>query len=43
MIQPEYVQRFATKEAIDAAMADDDDEADEVMSEVGSISDGGDD
>jgi len=43
MILPEYVQRFATKEAIDAAMADDADDEDEVMSEVGSLSDVGDD
>jgi ubiquitin-conjugating enzyme E2 H len=34
----EYVQRFATKEAADAAN-DDDDDADEEMSDVGSISD----
>lgn len=37
----EYVQRFATKEAADAAagkMGDDDDDQDEEMSDVGSIS-----
>lgn len=37
---PEYVQRFATKEAADAATEgdEDNDEADEEMSEMGSIS-----
>lgn len=36
----EYVQRFATKEAADAAMDQDGDEdEDEEMSDVGSISD----
>lgn len=37
----EYVQRYATKEAADAAMDDkDDDDKDEEMSDIGSISDG---
>ena len=36
----EYVQRFATKEAADAAMdKDDEDGEDEEMSDIGSISD----
>ncbi|KAI0081817.1 hypothetical protein K474DRAFT_1671699 [Panus rudis PR-1116 ss-1] len=36
----EYVQRFATKEAVDASMGnDDDDNDDEEMSDIGSISD----
>ena len=36
----EYVQRFATKEAADAAMDKDDEDAeDEEMSDIGSISD----
>jgi ubiquitin-conjugating enzyme E2 H len=35
----EYVQRFATKEAADAATdGNDDDDADEEMSDMGSIS-----
>ena len=41
---PEYVQRWATKEAADNAgggKADEDEEEDEVMSDVGSISDDG--
>ena len=33
---PEYVQRFATKEAIEAASKTDDDDKDEEMSDVGS-------
>jgi hypothetical protein len=33
------VQRFATKEAVDAADAKDDKDEDEVMSDIGSISD----
>ena len=39
---PEYVQRFATKEAADAAAGkagDDEEDEDEEMSDVGSISD----
>jgi hypothetical protein len=36
---PEYVQRFATKEAADAATDGNDDDADEEMSDMGSISD----
>jgi ubiquitin-conjugating enzyme E2 H len=37
---PEYVQRYATKEAADAATdGNEDDEEEEMMSEVGSISD----
>jgi ubiquitin-conjugating enzyme E2 H len=34
----EYVQRFATKEAADAADGQDDDDVDEEMSDIGSIS-----
>ena len=34
----EYVQRFATKEAVDAADGEEE-EADEEMSDIGSISD----
>ena len=38
---PEYVQRYATKEAADAATdGNDDEEEEEVMSEVGSMSEG---
>ncbi|KAH9482676.1 Ubiquitin-conjugating enzyme E2 8 [Psilocybe cubensis] len=36
----EYVQRYATKEAADAANTNDDDDQDEEMSDIGSISDG---
>jgi ubiquitin-conjugating enzyme E2 H len=36
---PEYVQRYATKEAADAATDGNEDEEEEMMSEVGSISD----
>lgn len=36
---PEYVQRFATKEAADAADGKEDKDEDEVMSDFGSISD----
>ena len=36
---PEYVQRYATKEAADAATDGNEDE-DEVMSEIGSMSEG---
>jgi ubiquitin-conjugating enzyme E2 H len=37
---PEYVQRYATKEAADAATdGNEDEEQEEMMSEVGSISD----
>ena len=36
----EYVQRYATKEAADAATEVNEEEGDEEMSEVGSISDG---
>ena len=35
----EYVQRFATKEAADAAADGDEEEQDEEMSDIGSISD----
>ncbi len=35
----EYVQRFATKEAVDAADGKDDKDEDEEMSDIGSISD----
>ena len=34
----EYVQRFATKEAADAAADGEDEEQDEEMSDIGSIS-----
>lgn len=34
----EYVQRFATKEAADAAVDKEDEDEDEEMSDVGSIS-----
>ena len=34
----EYVQRFATKEAADAAADGEDEDADEEMSDIGSIS-----
>jgi ubiquitin-conjugating enzyme E2 H len=40
---PEYVQRYATKEAADAATdnnEEEEEEEEETMSEVGSISDG---
>lgn len=37
--EPEYVQRFATKEAADVAADGKEDEEDEEMSDVGSISD----
>jgi ubiquitin-conjugating enzyme E2 H len=37
----EYVQRYATKEAADAATdGNDDDDQDEEMSDIGSISEG---
>ena len=36
---PEYVQRYATKEAADAATDVNEEEEEEEMSEVGSISD----
>jgi ubiquitin-conjugating enzyme E2 H len=35
---PEYVQRFATKDIMDAAEDGNEDEADEEMSDIGSIS-----
>jgi len=39
VVCPEYVQRFATKEAADAATdSNNDDDADEEMSDMGSIS-----
>lgn len=39
-VSPEYVQRYATKEAADAATdANDEDEEEEIMSDVGTISD----
>lgn len=38
IVCPEYVQRFATKEAADAAMDKEDEDEDEEMSDIGSIS-----
>ncbi len=35
----EYVQRFATKEAADAAANEEEEDGDEEMSDIGSISD----
>jgi ubiquitin-conjugating enzyme E2 H len=37
-MEPEYVQRFATKEAADVATDGKDDDDDDEMSDVGSIS-----
>ena len=38
-VPTEYVQRFATKEAADAAADGEEEEQDEEMSDIGSISD----